>query len=92
MSKPYSIDLREQVVAAVQTGELSCNQTAKQFEVGISTAFNWIKRWRQRGGGPLALCARSLFGRNTARLRDGRGRGFAPICSDCKSARASTAG
>jgi transposase len=49
MGKPYSIDLRERVVAAVQTGGLSCNQAAKQFGVGISTAINWVKRWRQTG-------------------------------------------
>jgi transposase len=49
MGKPYSIDLRERVVAAVQTGGLSRNQAAKQFGVGISTAINWVKRWRQTG-------------------------------------------
>ena len=32
------MDLRERVVAAVKTGGLSCNQAAKQFGVGISTA------------------------------------------------------
>ena len=37
MGKPYSMDLRERVVAAVMTGGLSCNQAAKQFGVGIST-------------------------------------------------------
>jgi len=37
------------VVAVVQTGGLSCNQAAKQFGVGISTAINWVKRWRQTG-------------------------------------------
>jgi transposase len=49
MGEPYSIDLRERVVAAVQTGGLSRNQAAKQFGVGISTAINWVKRWRQTG-------------------------------------------
>jgi transposase-like protein len=46
MGKPYSMDLRERVVAAVMTGGLSCNQAAKQFGVGISTAINWMKRLR----------------------------------------------
>ena len=49
MGKPYSIDLRERVVAAVVTGGLSCNRAAKQFEVGISTAINWVKRLRETG-------------------------------------------
>jgi transposase len=37
MGKPYSMDLRERVVAAVKTGGMSCNRAAKQFGVGIST-------------------------------------------------------
>jgi transposase len=49
MGKPYSIDLRERVVAAVLTGGLSCNRAAKQFGVGISTAINWVKRLRETG-------------------------------------------
>ena len=49
MGKPYSIDLRERVVAAVVTGGLSCNRAAKQFGVGISTAINWVKRLRETG-------------------------------------------
>jgi len=38
MGKPYSEDLRKRVVAAVETGGLSCNAAAKQFGVAISTA------------------------------------------------------
>ena len=49
MGKPYSMDLRKRVVAAVMTGGLSCNQAAKQFGVGISTAINWMKRQRETG-------------------------------------------
>src|SRR6187431_2802971 len=49
MGKPYSNDLRERVVAAVQTGDLSCNQAAKQFGVAISTAINWVRRLRETG-------------------------------------------
>jgi transposase len=49
MGKPYSIDLRERVVAAVVTGGMSCNRAAKQFGVGISTAINWVRRLRETG-------------------------------------------
>ena len=49
MGKPYSIDLRERVVSAVETGGLSCNRAAKQFGVGISTAINWVRRLRETG-------------------------------------------
>jgi len=50
MGKPYSVDLRERVVAAVETDGMSCNRAAKQFGVGISTAINWVKRLRETGG------------------------------------------
>jgi transposase len=49
MGKPYSIDLRERVVAAVRTGGLSCNRAAKQFGVGVSTAIGWVRRFRETG-------------------------------------------
>jgi transposase len=49
MGKPYSVDLRERVVAAVETDGMSCNRAAKQFGVGISTAINWVKRLRETG-------------------------------------------
>jgi putative transposase len=49
MGKPYSIDLRERLVAVVNTGGMSCHQAAKQFGVGISTAINWVRRLRETG-------------------------------------------
>ena len=48
MGKPYSLDLRERVVAAMKAG-WSCNRAAKQFGVAISTAINWAKRVRETG-------------------------------------------
>lgn len=47
MGRPYSNDLRERVVAAVEQGGLSRHQAAAQFDVAISTAINWVKRFRQ---------------------------------------------
>src|SRR5260221_12597723 len=49
MGKPYSMDLRERVVAAVETGGLSCHQAAAQFGVGVSTAIVWGRRLRETG-------------------------------------------
>jgi transposase len=49
MGKPYSMDLRERVVASVKTGRMSCNRAAKQFGVGISTVINWVRRVRETG-------------------------------------------
>jgi transposase len=31
MGKPYSMRLRERVVAAIKSGGMSCNRAAKQF-------------------------------------------------------------
>ena len=42
MGKPYSMDLRERVVAAVDPGGLSCHRAAAQFGVGVNTAILWV--------------------------------------------------
>ena len=49
MARPYSNDLRERVVRAVEHGGMSRNQAAAQFGVAISTAIGWVKRFRQTG-------------------------------------------
>ena len=49
MGKPYSVDLRERVVAAVMEGGLSRHRAAARFGVGISTAINWVRRFRETG-------------------------------------------
>jgi competence protein ComEC len=43
MGKPYSVDLRRRVVAAIEAG-MSRNQAARQFGVAISTAIGWMQR------------------------------------------------
>ena len=48
MGKPYSVDLRKRVVAAIEAG-MSRNQAAKQFGVAISTAIGWMQRVEQTG-------------------------------------------
>lgn len=48
MPKPYSRDLRERVVRAVEAGA-SCHEAAATFEVGVSSAIRWVARWRQTG-------------------------------------------
>ena len=49
MAKPYSMDLRERVVEAVERDGLSCNQAAARFEVAVGTAIDWGNRYRQTG-------------------------------------------
>jgi putative transposase len=49
MGKPYSMDLRERVVGAVETGGLSRHAAARRFGVGVSTVINWVRRQRETG-------------------------------------------
>ena len=49
MARPYSLDLRERVVAAVEKGGMSRRRAAAQFGVGISTVINWVRRLRRTG-------------------------------------------
>jgi|SRR6266852_1420377 len=48
MAKPYSEDLRERVVAAVEGG-LSRRQAAALFDLGISTVVHWVRRFHETG-------------------------------------------
>ena len=49
MSKPYSMDLRERVVGAVEEDGLSRRQAAARFGISVSTAINWLRRYRETG-------------------------------------------
>ena len=48
MGKPYSLDLRERVVAAIEAG-LSTGEAAKRFCIGKATAGAWARRKRTTG-------------------------------------------
>ena len=49
MARPYSMDLRERVIAAVEGGGMSCRQAAARFGVAVSTAIKWVQRFRRTG-------------------------------------------
>ena len=49
MARPYSMDLRERVVAAVERGGMSRHQAAAHFGVAVSTAIKWVRRFRGTG-------------------------------------------
>ena len=49
MAKPYSMDLRERVVEAVERQGLSRRQAAQRFGVGIKTAIDWVRLFRETG-------------------------------------------
>ena len=49
MAKPYSVDLRGRVVAAVEEGGLSGRQAAARLGVSVSAAIAWVRRFRETG-------------------------------------------
>lgn len=49
MGRPYSMDLRERVVQAVEQEGLSRRKAADRFGVGIKTAIDWVVRFRETG-------------------------------------------
>ena len=48
MGRPYSLDLRERVVASVEGGR-SCRETARLFEVSVASVVKWSQRKRRTG-------------------------------------------
>lgn len=48
MGAPYSLDLRERVVAAVAAG-MSCAQAAAHYQVSHSSAIRWARREKETG-------------------------------------------
>jgi len=58
MARPYSKDLRERVVQAVEQDGLSRRQAADRYGVGIKTAIDWVKRFRETG----SLAAKPMGG------------------------------
>lgn len=67
MAKPYSEDLRERVVAAVEGG-LSRRKAAALFGVGISTVVHWVRRFRETG----SVSAKPMGGDHRSRLTQER--------------------
>jgi transposase len=69
MPKPCSLDLRERVLDAVETGA-SRREAAERFEVSASSAVKWMQRWHETGsvaakptGGSISPPARGLWPR-----------------------------
>ena len=58
MARPYSMDLRERVVQAVEQDGLSRRQAADRFGIGIKTAIDWVRRFRETG----SLAAKPMGG------------------------------
>jgi putative transposase len=50
MARPYSMDLRERVVRAVEREGLSRREAADRFGIGIKTAIDWVRLWQPLAG------------------------------------------
>jgi len=48
MARPYSLDLRERVVAAIAAGE-SCRAAAATYKVSVASVVKWSQRFRTTG-------------------------------------------
>lgn len=58
MARPYSLDLRERVVAAV-AGGATCREVAALFDVAVSSVVKWSGRKRSTGSAaPMAMGGR----------------------------------
>jgi transposase len=71
MARPYSVDLRERVVRAVEGGA-SRRAAAAKFEVSISFVVKLMQRWRQRGtvqADPIGGWKRSTLAAHAERVR-----------------------
>lgn len=79
MAKPYSMDLRKRVVAAVDVEGLSCNQAAARFGIAVSTAIGWVRRFKETGslapGQMGGHKPKAIRGEHEAWLRERLGRG-----------------
>jgi putative transposase len=49
MARPYSKDLRERAVAAVEQDGMSRHAAASRFGLAPSTVINWVRRFREKG-------------------------------------------
>lgn len=49
MVRPYSEDLRERVIAAVEGDDLSCREAARRYRVSASSAVKWLQHYRRTG-------------------------------------------
>ncbi len=68
MARPYSLDLRERVVATVAGGQ-SCRTVAELFDVSVASVVKWSQRARATG----SAAARSMGGKRPYLLENERG-------------------
>ena len=78
MVKPYSLDLRERVAAAVNRDGMSRQEAARHFGVAAITAITWVKRLSETG----SLATGQIGGHRPKKIQALIVTGF---CSDARS-------
>jgi len=66
MAKPLPRELRERVVASVEKEGLSRHEAADRFGVGVSTAIDWVRRFRETG----SVAAGQMGGHRPRKIQD----------------------
>jgi transposase len=64
MGKPYSQDLRDRVIEAVEDEGMSRRAAARRFGVSDSAAIKWLQRYRETG----ERAARQMGGHRPSKL------------------------
>ncbi len=77
MTRPYSMDLRERVVAAVEAGQ-SRRAVAKIFNLGPATVVRWVMGWTPPDGICVPRCRILLLNLNTGSEKNVAGQRLAP--------------
>jgi putative transposase len=54
MTRAYSQDLRDRVIASVEDEGLSRREAARRYRIGEATAVRWLRAWREGRRGARA--------------------------------------
>jgi transposase len=69
MPKPYSDDLRERVIEAVEAGA-SWREAAESFNLCPSSAVKWLQRWHDTGSAKPLYDIEHMRARATAHIEE----------------------
>lgn len=47
--KKYDIETKEKIVKLVLQGKISYREIEKKYKIPRNTAFNWVKKYKERG-------------------------------------------
>jgi hypothetical protein len=79
MPNPYSRELRERVIARVESGA-SRREAAEQFEVSASASVKWLQRWHDTGSSKDIVIMDNLGAHKVAEIRQAIEAAGATLC------------